>query len=297
MVDEKSKGFSKFPQQIIFSGPSFDDGSMDVKDFAPFLIAFAKLCEETHFHLTGEKEKVTVRAKADIRKGSFGFMLDIIILAKTTSDFFEENLDVISLLFLLYEYFNIIIKIGWKEATKEKGGENILLEREIEEKKTISILGIVYNKTIERKTRELFAPLKGKIISKLTFRNPKSKENDCEINENGIRNLGAPDEEEEEEKEKKTEIKPSQNFYWHQVARDKTSSNIDRGIIKKISDKSVKVIFKDITMKEKMLNDALFQKTYVVKVEVTCVAEQPELYKIISVDGIKESAPQAGSLI
>lgn len=76
-------------------------------------------------------------------------------------------------------------------------------------------------------------------------------------------------------------ILAGQLFYWFQ-ARDQTRAKSgDKGIIEAISRKPVKVIFSDEGTKGQMLSEALFQKAYVVDVDVQTIGNEPRLYKIL----------------
>ena len=198
MIDEKRKGFDEFPQKVTFSGPSFDDGSMDVKDFAPFLISLTALYEETYFHLTGEKEAVSIRITADLRKGSFKFIIKAIVFV---TDLFIEGLNPKKVLILLFKYLNTIKNPDWEKMISKKDGENTMLSRETEEEEITStkFLGMLRSKTMKRRTREIFAPFRGKNIEKIAFEDSEDGKRNCELNKNDIKNLSAPDKKEDDD--------------------------------------------------------------------------------------------------
>ncbi|MFD1627595.1 hypothetical protein [Azospirillum griseum] len=74
MADEMSRASLK----IAFDGPAIHDGTMDVRDLAPALLAIGQLCEESNRVLNGERIKAAVLVRSDFRKGSFVVDLDLV---------------------------------------------------------------------------------------------------------------------------------------------------------------------------------------------------------------------------
>jgi hypothetical protein len=72
-----------------------------------------------------------------------------------------------------------------------------------------------------------------------------------------------------------------QLFYWFQARGQARAKSGDKGIIEAVSRKPVKVIFSDDGTKGQMLTEALFQKAYVVDVDVQTIGDEPRLYKIV----------------
>lgn len=73
-ADEMSRATLK----VAFDGPAIHDGTMDVRDLAPSLLAVGQLCEEANRVLNGERIQATVLVRADFRKGSFEVNLDLV---------------------------------------------------------------------------------------------------------------------------------------------------------------------------------------------------------------------------
>jgi hypothetical protein len=65
--------------RVVFDGPAVEDGEMDVGQLAPSLLALGKLIENADSLLTGEQDRIRVRVKSDIRRGSFdvGIVVDL----------------------------------------------------------------------------------------------------------------------------------------------------------------------------------------------------------------------------
>lgn len=64
---------------IAYAGPSLDDGSMDVKDFAPALLALGDLIDAANKTINAKSDsKIQVRVRADFKKGSFDVTLEVV---------------------------------------------------------------------------------------------------------------------------------------------------------------------------------------------------------------------------
>lgn len=64
--------------QISYGGDALKDGSMDIIEFAPVLIALDDLFDETNKYMTHGGDKITLKIKSEIKKGSFEFSIEII---------------------------------------------------------------------------------------------------------------------------------------------------------------------------------------------------------------------------
>lgn len=69
---------SRATLRVVFDGPAIRNGSMDVRDLAPALLALGKLCEEANRVLNDKKTGVTVLVKGDFQVGSFQVNLDVV---------------------------------------------------------------------------------------------------------------------------------------------------------------------------------------------------------------------------
>lgn len=69
---------SRATLKVAFDGPAIHDGTMDVRDLAPALLAIGQLCEEANRVLNGDRIQATVLVRSDFRRGSFEVNLDLV---------------------------------------------------------------------------------------------------------------------------------------------------------------------------------------------------------------------------
>ena len=62
---------------VAYDGPAVQDGSMDVKELAPALLALGTLCEDANRLLNSDRAKIAVRVQA-MQPGSFHVSLDVL---------------------------------------------------------------------------------------------------------------------------------------------------------------------------------------------------------------------------
>lgn len=70
---------SKESFRIVYDGEAVEAGAMDVRDLAPALLALGNLCQDANRILNGEKARISVQVRADIKKGSFEVNLDLVV--------------------------------------------------------------------------------------------------------------------------------------------------------------------------------------------------------------------------
>lgn len=77
---------------IAYTGPLVDDGTMDVQDLGPALMALGSLVNEANKVLNNDKSSIAVKVNADFRKGSFEIQLELIrSLAAQFQSLFTPN--------------------------------------------------------------------------------------------------------------------------------------------------------------------------------------------------------------
>lgn len=84
---------------VKFTGPALDDGTMDVRDLTPALLAIGDSCTRANQLLNGSAAKVRTNVKADFKKGSFGIelILDQVINDKDAMDFVANANQILQL--------------------------------------------------------------------------------------------------------------------------------------------------------------------------------------------------------
>ncbi len=103
-----------------FDGEAVQTGEMDVNDLAPSLLSLARLCQETNTALNGAQATVSVRVRADMKRGSFDVHLNLVQTAVEQLKMLFGNSDVKdvrSVLDTLGAVADDVTKIGLGVAT------------------------------------------------------------------------------------------------------------------------------------------------------------------------------------
>lgn len=67
--------------QVAYDGVALAEGSMDVRDFAPALLALGDVVQEATRLLNGDRARISVHVESRFEKGSFGLTLGLILTA------------------------------------------------------------------------------------------------------------------------------------------------------------------------------------------------------------------------
>ena len=126
---------------IAYCGPAVDNGTMDVRDLAPALLAFSDFIRAANKALNNDDSKISVRVNADFHQGSFEIQLAVIkTLAQKVQELWDTpGIDAGGILALLglgvaandYGLIDLIKKIGGKVIksitdSKEQPGKSIV---------------------------------------------------------------------------------------------------------------------------------------------------------------------------
>lgn len=84
---------------IAYTGPLVDDGTMDVRDLGPALMALGKLVNDANKILNNDKSTIAVNVNADFQKGSFEIAFECVrTITEQLTSLFAPNITVDELL-------------------------------------------------------------------------------------------------------------------------------------------------------------------------------------------------------
>jgi hypothetical protein len=69
---------SRVEFDITYEGPAVENGTMDVRELAPALLALGELCQHANRVLNGDRAHLSVNVRADFRRGSFHVSLEAV---------------------------------------------------------------------------------------------------------------------------------------------------------------------------------------------------------------------------
>lgn len=160
---------------IAYDGEALNDGTMDVKELAPALLAIGDLINECNKVLNGKEEKIQIKVKADFRKGSFQTTIVIVKslldqLTLTSGSAFELK-DIIELIGFYGGGLILLIKavqgrIIKKAKQKEDGNIELIFEDNSSPvSANINVYNIYTNVLVQDAINRMVKPLKQDGIS------------------------------------------------------------------------------------------------------------------------------------
>src|SRR5437016_4159179 len=66
---------------VVYDGDALVEGSMDVKDFAPALLALGEIVQEANRLFNGDRARIEVHVESEFERGSFGLKLGLLLTA------------------------------------------------------------------------------------------------------------------------------------------------------------------------------------------------------------------------
>lgn len=158
---------------IAYSGPVLDDGTMDVNDLAPALLAIGNIVDEANKVLNGNEAKIQVKVKSDFKSGSFDVNIEIIhSLVAQISAFMgtvkdaKDILDIIGLGCTIggVSVLSLFKAIQGRKIDKvkqiDKGNvEFIFVDGSKPVSTTIEVYNVYNNITIQNAVNEMIKPL------------------------------------------------------------------------------------------------------------------------------------------
>lgn len=164
---------------IAYSGPMLDDGSMDVKDLAPALLALGNMVDEANRVLNGNEAKIQVKIKSDFKSGSFDVNIEILYsLAEQVSAFLgntknaKEILEILGLWSTVsgvsvFGLFKLIKgrKIDKVKQVDKNNVEFIFVDNSSPVTTKIEVYNVYNNITVQESVKEVLKPLNNKGVT------------------------------------------------------------------------------------------------------------------------------------
>lgn len=176
---------------IAYTGPLVDDGTMDVQELGPALMALSALVNEANKVLNDDNSTIAVKVNADFKKGSFEIQLELIrTLAAQLQSLFTPNVTMEQLIaFLglagsvqsLVGGPNLVDVIKWvknrviTKATKHKDG-TVTLESETDHiTVNVNVVNIYQSVPVRESFDKLVEPTRWEGIDSFQVRADKDK--------------------------------------------------------------------------------------------------------------------------
>ena len=176
---------------IAYTGPLVDDGTMDIQDLGPALMALSSLLNEANKVLNNDNSTIAVKVNADFRKGSFEIQLELIrTLVEQLQSLFTPNVTIEQLI----EYLglagtaqslvggpNLIDVIKWvknraiTKATKHKNGTVTLESGPDRIVVNAEVVNIYQSVPVRESLDKLIEPTRRDGIDAFQVRNNKEK--------------------------------------------------------------------------------------------------------------------------
>ncbi|AEQ22519.1 hypothetical protein [Acidaminococcus intestini] len=176
---------------IAYTGPLVDDGTMDVQELGPALMALSALVNEANKVLNDDNSTIAVKVNADFKKGSFEIQLELIrTLAAQLQSLFTPNVTMEQLIAYLglagsvqslVGGPNLVDVIKWvknrviTKATKHKDG-TVTLESETDHiTVNVNVVNIYQSVPVRESFDKLVEPTRREGIDSFQVRADKDK--------------------------------------------------------------------------------------------------------------------------
>lgn len=185
MGEEKGMEMSRATTTVVYDGPGIANGAMDVQDFAPALLSVSQLCKAANREVNGAAVEATTYIRADIRKGSFEFSIDVAtnavvqapLLMQAVKETLATNHDAIesatNILALIFGGGGVFEFLRWLRNRKpelverdEKGQTKIQIGRDVILIKD-SVFVLSENQDVRRAVEGVVKPLQKEGINRL----------------------------------------------------------------------------------------------------------------------------------
>lgn len=106
--------------RVAYDGEALREGTMEVRDLAPALLAFGEMCREAHALLRPGDPPLTVRVRADFRRGSFGIDFEAVRSFAEQITAFFAGAGVTAVLNLESVLTKLVALVRWARGRKPK---------------------------------------------------------------------------------------------------------------------------------------------------------------------------------
>ena len=187
--------------RVTYSGAAVQDGTMDVRELAPALLALGKLCEESNRVLNQSSVAISVKVSADFQSGSFIVDLELVqsLLEQARSLFQDsEFTDAKQLCKLIFGGGGLIGVLRWLRGrqptikTGEKGTTIVAGDVHLHVDKLV--IPLLEDPSVREQASKMVQPLEKDGIEEVRFSQKESEET---VSREEVHYFRAPDAPEE----------------------------------------------------------------------------------------------------
>ena len=195
---------------IAYTGDKVDDGSMDINELAPALLALSDLISEANIAINGKESQVNVYVKSDFQKGSFEISLEIIKTFTEQMGIFLNGLSTVSVKdIMLYIDFagsistvtgaNLVDLIRWLKGRKpttatklENGNVRMQVDKEYKEI-SVGTYNLFKSLKVREKLEGVLSPLKREGVDGFEVRDRESRATQMRVDKSEVAYFDKPE--------------------------------------------------------------------------------------------------------
>ena len=171
----------KAEARIVYTGSALQDGAMEVRSFAPAVLAFSEACVQAHEVLTGQEKGVYVYVRSDFKPGSFDFGLVVEVGRQFLPLFSATPLNAVQFLAMLgvvkSDSMGLLAMIKalrgrQPQPITQKGDGNVIIQGDLVVKD--SVIKVYNDPHVRRGLMNAVKPLEGHGINGMQFRDAQN---------------------------------------------------------------------------------------------------------------------------